>query len=224
MMFKPEFRGVKAIGHSLAVGKCFFFFGNRFLAREEMKSAFPDFEFAYLKQVHGKAVLNGDASTTQEGDAHFTSKENLALVSQSADCAPILLGNDLTVCAIHSGWRGTAQNIVGATKMAFPQLPPTAAAIGPHILLQSFEVGKDVAEQLLKAAPSVDGLVLPHADPAKAYFDLTELLRRQLREAFGAGITIHEHLADTVTDSNYHSYRRGKQLADRQFSFVVLKA
>jgi YfiH family protein len=210
----------KTIGFAMSVGRAFFFFGTRYFQRVDHARIFPQYTFAYLKQVHGKAVLAASAAAVNEGDGHFTSRPGLALVSQTADCTPILLANDSTVCALHSGWRGTELNIAGAAKAVFSS-SPTIAAIGPHILICSFEVGLDVAKRL-ENAPSGVHLSLPHPVPAKKYFDLTEMARRQLRAAFGADLKIHECLEDTVTNELFHSYRREKQQADRQFSFVVL--
>lgn len=224
-MFKPEVRDGKTIGHSFEDDNAKFFFGTRELGKDNLSPYFPDYRFAFLKQVHGKAVIEADAAQMLEADAHFTSQPGIALVSQTADCVPILLANHERVCAIHSGWKGCAQNIVEAAKRAFPSLPPRRAAIGPHILKTSFEIGVDVSAQLLAAVPKgfgTDGLKLPHPDPAKAYFDLTELVRRQIRAAFGP-IDIVEHLSDTVTDKDLNSFRRDKAHAGRNYSFVVLK-
>jgi YfiH family protein len=223
-MFKAEVREELKIGYRLETAYAVFFFGNRNFTREAAADFFPQYRFAYLKQVHGNDVLLANASQIQEGDGHFTSERNLALVSQTADCTPILLANEESVCAIHSGWRGTELNICAAAKVAFPNSLPRIAAIGPHILKSSFEVGQDVTERLLNAAAHRDGLAHAHSDPTKSYFDLTELVRRQLRQAFGTELSIAEYLEDTVTNLEFHSFRRQKQQADRQYSFVVLKA
>lgn len=223
-MFKADVRQGQTIGYRLETAYAVFFFGNRNFSRESVASFFPQYRFALLKQVHGNAVLPATSDLVQEGDAHFTSEKNLALISQTADCTPVLLANENTVCAIHSGWRGTELNIVGATKVAFPNLPPRLAAIGPHILKSSFEVGQDVAARLLMASGNQKTLSLPHPNPTKSYFDLTEMVRGQLRRTFGADLTIAECLEDTVTNLEFHSFRRQKQQADRQYSFVVLKA
>ncbi len=223
-LFKPEIFADRTIGFSFETDEAYFFFGTRHGDRATLKEYFPQYEFAYLKQVHGRAVVLADAGIETEADAHYTSKKNLALVSQSADCTPILLANREVACAIHSGWRGTAQNIVAASRVAFAPRSPSAAAIGPHIMKASFEVGLDVASQLSAVLPGGAELEGTHPDPLKKYFDLTELVRRQLRETFGSDLEIHEQLSDTVADELYFSFRRDKQRAGRQYSFVVLKA
>ena len=221
-MFKREELHGKFIGYSLEKHGKLFFFGSRFLPRTQLSAVFPSYEFCFLKQVHGRAVVQADPAQTLEADAHFTDERNRALVSQSADCVPILLFSDNRICAIHSGWRGAAQNIVHASAEAFRGQRVLCAAIGPHIMKSSFEVGREVAAQLSGASPlGPQGLILPHPKADKAFFDLTELVRRQLRHAFGADLEIVECLEDTETSAQFHSFRRDRERAERQFSFVV---
>jgi len=223
-MFKRFEQHGKMLGYRFETKYALFFFGSRFLPRTALSGTFPQYQFSFLQQVHGNKIVEAAFEKNEEADAHFTSQRGLALISQSADCVPILLANESVVCAIHSGWKGTAQNIVAHSRAAFKHGPPLLAAIGPHLLPASFEVGLDVAQQLLNAAPEKHGLLLPHPDPRKTYFDLTELVRRQLRQSFGDALEIHECLEDTQTSVQFHSYRREKQQAGRQYSFVVLKA
>jgi copper oxidase (laccase) domain-containing protein len=171
-------------------------------------------------------VIEADPQTSLEADAHYTSIAGRALISQTADCVPILLSSKSKVCAIHSGWKSSAQNIIAHSKAAFGGEPVTLAAIGPHIMQSSFEVGRDVAAQLLAAAPQGTteyDLFSMHDDPNKVHFDLTELIRRQLRAAFGPQIEILECLEDTKQSIQFHSFRRDRERAERQYSFVVIK-
>lgn len=85
-------------------------------------------------------------------DALITNRRGIALMVLTADCVPVLLYDPAThsAAAIHAGWRGTANGIVGLTvkKMAdeFGTKPENLmAAIGPCIGACCFEVGDDVA-------------------------------------------------------------------------------
>lgn len=221
-MFKPVERNGKILGWAMNGDRAFFFFGTRHGTREELTAAFPSFQFCFLKQVHGKAVVAADYNTTLEADAQFTIQPGLALISQSADCTPILLASDDLVCSIHAGWRGMAQNIIGAVHQKLPNFHPKLAAIGPHILSHSFEVGMDVKVQLDKASARGSDHSKPHSQSDKVFFDLAALAREQLNDSFGSGLKVSEYLRDTLTDLDFHSYRRGKTTPDRQYSFVVL--
>ncbi len=72
-----------------------------------------------------------------------------------------------------------ALNIISEAKNKMPGL--NFAAIGPHILRDSFEVGRDVAEQLVQASPKPDpSLTVPAPGPGKLFFDLKRLAELQL--------------------------------------------
>lgn len=97
--------------------------------REKMLSFFgSDHCGVYARQVHGTNIgvlKNGHDVGTREsrgpihmqGDALVTDVDALALVIQVADCQPIILADPRkkVVANVHSGWRGSIQNIVGAT-------------------------------------------------------------------------------------------------------------
>ena len=88
----------------------------------------------------------------EPADALMTDDESVLLLVRSADCTPILLWDkeNKAVAAIHSGWKGTLENIIGSTVNTFSKqyaVPAEniCAAIGPCISKESFEVGEDVA-------------------------------------------------------------------------------
>ena len=110
----------------------------------------------HARQVHGntvKAVTSKDsrelfAPYPWEADGIITNEPGLPLMVFTADCTPVLLCD--TTCgvvgAVHSGWRGTAQNIVGeAIRCMHRQFGCDAknikAAIGPCISRCCFETG-----------------------------------------------------------------------------------
>lgn len=98
------------------------------------------------KQPHGDAVY-----IHREGkplpsfprkveDAFVTNAKNVVLLVQTADCQPILLFDPVkrVVAAVHSGWRGSAKNIVGRTvemmQAQFGVDPATMwAGVGPSL-------------------------------------------------------------------------------------------
>jgi YfiH family protein len=221
---KPVIRDGIFVGSEFETAKAKFFFGSALLKREDLATHFPNYQFCMLKQVHGHQIVHAEPKEILEADGHFTGRTNQALVIQTADCIPLLLANNSQACALHAGWRGTASGIVGLSKVFFIE-PPEVAVIGPHIRWESFEVGLDVAETLIKSAPPSDRvqLVKPHADPSKCYFNLTAVVKLQLLAKFPE-IQIFDCNENTFISSAYHSYRRDKNGAGRQYSFVVLKS
>jgi YfiH family protein len=214
-MFKELYDNGTLAGFMHKQGDRLFFFGTGHTGREDLHRLFPHFEFCFLKQVHGRAVIPAQAGAVPEADGHFTSQPGLALVAQSADCMPVLLSSSKRVCAVHAGWRGMALNIIGAAKERMPDLE--FVALGPHILRDSFEIGADVAEQLMAAAPARDESLFKKGEAQnKFYFDLKRLAEIQL------GMPFSDCCLDTKTNPLFHSYRRGKSKTDRQYSFVVI--
>lgn len=107
-------------------------------------------------------------------DALITNRPGIPLMVLTADCVPVLLFDAATrsAAAIHAGWRGTANGIVGLTveKMSreFGTNPQDVmAAIGPCIDACCFEVGDDVAEHFSRWPETVirrNGWPKPHID------------------------------------------------------------
>ncbi|MGE0525569.1 MAG: polyphenol oxidase family protein [Bdellovibrionales bacterium] len=216
-----------SLGWQFEDNHALFVFGNRHLTRDRLPDHFPHFEFSYLRQVHGRKIVSADPEVNLEADGHFTRVRKQALVVQTADCVPVLLSSPRQVCALHAGWRGVAHNIVAAATQVFASDdPPRAAIIGPHIHRAHFEVGTDVARQLLLAAPPGQDqslFVWGHRQSDKIFFDLNALVRAQLEATF-QNIAIFDCKENTFALPVYHSFRRDREQAGRQYSFVVLKA
>ena len=118
------------------------------------------------KQTHTdiiRKVTQADAGTGLFGpafppcDGLITNEAGLALVVFTADCTPVLLWDEVTgaVGAVHAGWRGTAQDIVGKAVLAMADAYGTdpkniRAAIGPNIAQCCFETDEDVPNALLE--------------------------------------------------------------------------
>ena len=82
----------------------------------------------FARQVHGGQVAIWDAgcnvrpeavhrAVRLDGDALITAKASALLIIQVADCQPVVVIDPVqrVVANIHSGWRGSIQNIIGAT-------------------------------------------------------------------------------------------------------------
>lgn len=164
--------------------------------RHRLAKALGGVELVFANQVHGCTVLKVDARpegvwSAGEGDALMTDRPGLALCAQTADCTPILLFDPErpAVAAIHSGWRGTVQQIAAATLDAMAQAYGTQArhvhaAIGPSISKANYRVGSEVLEQFEALFGVLDeGLIGPHDDEGGAGLDVAEACRRKLIQA-----------------------------------------
>jgi len=95
--------------------------------RERLASCLESQRLVFVRQVHGQDVLvlkNGESEniealisdTPQQADALITDITGLSLVIQVADCQPVLLYDPVrsVIANVHSGWRGSVQNIIGS--------------------------------------------------------------------------------------------------------------
>lgn len=186
----------------------------------------------FLSQVHGKsarAVGPGDEPgvvAREQGDIVLSAEPGFACAVRSADCVPVLLGDRHTgaVCAVHSGWRGVELDAVGAGARALAELAgPDAdlvAAVGPHIEVDAFEVGDEVAARLEAISPAPG--VVRRAPGGRPHVDLRAIVTAQLLRA---GVRAIDHVGGcTVAEPDlYFSYRRDGAASGRLLSALVAR-
>lgn len=215
------------------------FFGHRGSDREALTLAFPDYTLSYVKQTHSDiAVSAGVVSRSGdpiEADAQFTDERRIALCIRTADCVPVLIYDPASnfIAAIHAGWRGVANQIIVKTGKRLQEegtsLKSARAFIGPHIGVNSFEVGDDVAAELERAFDSVRGYskestsLVQLAGKEKKHVDLLRIVRAQLASVGIERERILELPTDTVTSQPHESFRRDRERGGRQTSFISLK-
>ena len=98
---------------------------------------------ASMNQTHSNVVSFVKSPRVYDSDGIYTEKPKLGLVVQTADCMPILLIDKKRIGAIHSGWRGLKNNIVGKAIKKF-DVKNLSIAIGPHAQSCCYEVKEDV--------------------------------------------------------------------------------
>ena len=174
--------------------------------RDEVRQALGVASLVTMRPVHGAhvAVIEDDASPVEGVDALVTTRTDIALVAQGADCAPILMSNATTgvIAAVHCGWRGVVAGIVPATIESMTALggPPTWCGIGPTICAGCYPVGDDVAAQVA----AIGGHVAT-ADNGQPAIDVRASVIDQLQ---GLGCRIDVFGGCTFEDSELFSYRR----------------
>jgi polyphenol oxidase len=180
-------------------------------------------------QVHGVRVVEaaGDrkALEKEEADALVARRgTQSAAAVRVADCIPILIGNRETghAWAIHAGWRGVAQNIVGAA-LAAENGSALLCAVGPGIGACCFEVDEPVALQIAEAsAPEVIVHKTTKAGVRKAWVNLRQAVRVQLKRLGTPGHQIAELGGCTVCDpEKYHSFRRDGDVSGRMIGVIL---
>jgi polyphenol oxidase len=182
----------------------------------------------FLSQVHGTGVveLMGNETPSQvwntEGDALTSSNPRIACGVRTADCVPILIA-DLTTgraAAVHAGWRGVRANIAAAALAALGGAAKDwLAAIGPHISGDAFEVGLDVASELVGCSAAVNP-VLRTAN-GKAWVDLRQIVHAQLLASGVQASHIEDVHGCTYSDAaSFFSFRRDGKRSGRHLSAI----
>ena len=146
-----------------------------------------------------------------EGDALITNKRNLPIAVLTADCAPILIHDDNKgmIAAIHAGWKGAYKGIVKKVvkfmikKGCSPK--NITAAIGPCILSNNYEVGKDFIKKFIKKDKK--NIIFFKKTKNKNYFNLNKYVHFQLKSLDIKKIDIIDK--DTfISKNNFFSARR----------------
>ena len=134
------------------------------------------------------ALSEGERRVRLEGiDALMTDIPGCCICISTADCIPILLYDKQhqAIAAVHAGWRGTVNFIVGHTLERMRAVYGTVgeevvACIGPGISLESFEVGDEVYEAFRLNGFDMSRISCRNANTGKFHIDLWETNRQQL--------------------------------------------
>jgi len=181
-----------------------------------------------VKQVHGATVVEARGALGREGDAIVARAADgrIAVGVRVADCVPVLVASSETgdVAAIHAGWRGVTAGVVGAGVRALGG-GGLVAAIGPCIGACCFEVGRDVADAIARAAPGAAVIApYPHVLPDKVFVDLRAAVRQQLRDAGVDVARVDDVPGCTRHESaRFHSFRRDGKDSGRMLATIVTR-
>jgi polyphenol oxidase len=196
----------------------------------ERVAALMQSPLVFLHQVHGALCVTLDANSgAQQADAGISTRSDLCLGVQVADCLPALFsaldqnGRALAVAGAHAGWRGLAAGVLENTVLALRQAAPGAelrAWLGPCIGPEAFEVGEDVLASFphgpehFRFAPRPDG-------SARWRADLQGLAMARLH-ALGVQAVQRDATCTLSNPSKFFSFRRDGQRSGRMAAFIRL--
>ena len=199
-------------------------------ARAMERIGMPPDSLCMVKQVHGTVVCRASTATpgpsAVEADALVTDRPGIALGVLSADCAPVLAVDPEAgiAGAAHAGWRGALAGVVEAMIEAMTDLGARhdrlAAAIGPCIARQSYEVGPDMMAAFERADPAAMTLFEPVGGGDRCLFDLKAyVLARLARAGVGNRMALPD---DTFTDeTRFFSARRSRNRGEPRFGLLL---
>ncbi len=188
-----------------------------------------------LHQVHGVHLVEMkqgmDPSQHPEADGLWTRDRGVTIAVKTADCVPVLIHHPRLVMAIHAGWKGMAQDILGSALAILQQeeipLQECRVAIGSCISLDSFEIGPEVIVQFRKGAYGMNEEDFAWASTKGAgdrwHLDLGMLAALRLQRAGWQADQIT--VIRSCTKKNpliWHSFRRDGQRAGRNWSWIRL--
>jgi len=185
----------------------------------ESRAVFP-------QQVHSCSVQAvSEPGTAAECDALITNTKNLFLTIQTADCFPVFLFDPVKQAAgiVHSGWRGTAQNITGRTVKLMSEIfacsPDSIfAGIGPGVQQDCYQVDQTAADFFGDEFLSADGL-------GHFKLDVQGAIKKQLLDA---GIPLKnleiENTCTHCAEDLYYSYRRDGDKCGRMMGVIGIRS
>ena len=197
-------------------------------------------QFVFANQTHSKKAYQVKADDQGRGtkttddaiddvDALFTYEPNIVIGVFTADCVPVLFYDEDTglIGAIHSGWKGTVQDVVSATFAKIKRKHPDIymgnmkAILGPSIAQDSFEVDKDVADQFT-ALGYADDFIQWDARRGKYLINNQATIAEQLKRVGFLPENIQLSDQDTLKMTDGFSYRLDKT-PGRHFNFITRK-
>lgn len=195
---------------------------NRILLAETL-----DYDYKYCKfqkQIHSKIVRKVSLTDSNfiESDGLMTNESGLLLNISLADCCGILLfdSKKKAIAAIHSGWKGTEQNIAAhsvaeMTKHYQSDTNDVYAYLSPCAAVESYEVGKDFLNKFPEFAFQFED--------DKIYFDNRLMIAYQLIQAGLLKDNIYKSEECTIKNPKYHSFRRDKEMSGRMSCFIGIR-
>jgi YfiH family protein len=185
--------------------------------RQAISACFGGNELVFINQVHGTDILllkQEEYSCSMDYghhtfDAIITDIPGKMLAIQVADCQSVLLYDpgQKVVAAVHSGWRGSLQNIIGKTiqsmEIHFDCIPENIiAGIGPSLgpcCSEFVHYRKEIPKSLWKYQKNEN------------HFDFWEISRDQLIDAGVHTGNVHvSGLCTKCREDLFFSYRKQK--------------
>jgi YfiH family protein len=186
-----------------------------------------------ITQTHSSKVIRitkNNLDKNIKADGLITSLNNVVLGILTADCAPVIIYDDKNkfVCNLHSGWKGSLNNISQTAIKLFDKYQikrkNLTAIVGPCLGVKNYEVDKNFQRMFIKKNIKYTKF-FRYKNKKKSYFNLRALINYQLTEL---GLKkIYNINRDTYSSENlFFSHRRsthkGEKTTGRLINLISL--
>lgn len=216
-------------------------------ARSNWSSLSKGFPLSLLKQMSRDGVfeigdknvyeVTGNRHLTPEADAWIVGNNSLlkqtAVGILTADCAPVILFDRASSSSalVHLGWRGVALGLLEKSFEALGSPTGCELAIGPCCSGEAYEVEKWVLEAVSPKDSSSSSNISTYSlieapEPLspdlaeKVYLDVPGIIAKRAEKMGLSRQNIYLSNLCTIKDERFFSYRRQKEQAGRQLSFL----
>jgi len=205
--------------------------GNRLIAIRNLN--LNKKKLILIKQTHSSKVIRitkKNLNKKIEADGVITSLNDVVLGILTADCAPVIIYDDKNkfVCNLHSGWKGSLNNISQKAIKLFDKYQikrkNLTAIVGPCLGVKNYEVDKYFQMKFIKENIKYTKF-FRYKNKKKSYFNLRALINYQLSEL---GLKkIYNIKRDTYSNEKlFFSYRRathkGQKSTGRLINLISL--
>ena len=186
-----------------------------------------------ITQTHSSKVIRitkNNLDKNIKADGVITSLNNVILGILTADCAPVIIYDDKNkfVCNLHSGWKGSLNNISQTAIKLFDKYQikrkNLTAIVGPCLGAKNYEVDKNFQRMFIEKNIKYSKF-FRYKNKKKSYFNLRALINYQLSEL---GLKkIYNINRDTYSSKNlFFSHRRsthkGEKTTGRLINLISL--
>ena len=201
-------------------------------SREEVAEDFSlkDKIMVSSHQTHSDNVVlvgeNPDETYFENTDGILTSNKNVAILTKYADCLPVFIYDEESKIfgAVHSGWKGTYQEIV---KRAIEKIDPKSLStinilFGIGISSENYKVGVEFYEQFRNKFPKEIVEKTFSIKDGNFYFN-NQLFNYYLLKDYGVKedkIFLNNRC---TFKENFHSFRRDKELSGRNGAIMFME-
>jgi len=198
---------------------------DRLEVQKTLKSRYG--RLVLLRQKHSNKIVIARGQRTKGdfeirmGDALITDKENVVLTIHTADCLPVLFfAEGKAIGAVHAGWRGTVQSILGqaiseSIRLYKLSITEIKFIFMPAILDCCYEVGPEVGVLFDKKC---------HNKSGKMSIDVADENRKQLLKMGVSEKNIIRFDNCTFCDASFDwpSFRKDGKIKRRIINYITM--